>query len=797
LSVTNIPSLVIVGRDAAAAERVEDGFFPPQNPARKETGGGVDKEMKSSCRGGGNHATAVVNLGSEVAKGQGCHNWIAHSYMRTIPNAFIVNMSLSDLLMAVLNTIFNYVYMRDRNWIFGNTYCQIKNFSDIVTVATSVLNLTAMSIDRYKAIVWPLKVRTSKSVVAATILLIWIGSVIFALPALLLSKTIRVGGGKFACTIYWPDLTSELSPSYQDHIYNILILLVTYILPIMLIGVCSFHMGIVLWCRQPVGVITPQLQRAKQKKQKIVKMLVVLIVIFAVCWLPYHAYFIYSYHYPDVRKMQHIQHIYLSFYWFAMTHSMVNPIVYYLMNPTFRRYYRHILTLKFLKPDKHDAPAGLVLASAFGLQVAAQIAYGNSGVDADHTESGRQRSRSLRIRREESMGARERRGLAPSSPPRPSSSSFSKFNGSSNVPPDCNGDIQLVPKSPRDKAMSPDESPTTTSRFRFRLSLPRSSNRRNRTLGHRRRDHVASSAATTGTGAVTVSSDPDAIISSSSYAAPPPRTTKPKGFHATEFLRRIFRWTQRFRGKEVDSQHPGSHDDDDHPSSGSETGDGSIEAMRRRRRRRRRGRSQPLRLRHTGVYRSSSSPLPLKTNCQVVINGDLKRMAGAAAVGGEVSYQCTALALERHPSPSHAPLLNDQRSALLPFQPADGDSDRASSPAADKCTDDQNKHKSKSTIFQLQAPPPPPPLCKLTKTQQTQQKNDLKNTTQQKQPPPTTKSTSSCTSFTDINNGNVQVHRAAVSGSPSANINNATITGRHHGQQTSSAHNKRHLTTAV
>ena len=42
---------------------------------------------------------------------------------------------------------------------------------------------------RYKAIVWPLKVRTSKMVVTATILFIWIGSTVFALPALLFSTT--------------------------------------------------------------------------------------------------------------------------------------------------------------------------------------------------------------------------------------------------------------------------------------------------------------------------------------------------------------------------------------------------------------------------------------------------------------------------------------------------------------------------------------------------------------------------------------------------------------------------------
>jgi hypothetical protein len=35
----------------------------------------------------------------------------------------------------------------------------------------------------------------------------------------------------------------------------------------------------------------------------------------------------------------------------------------------FRRYYRHILSLGFLKRNQHDAPTGLILASALGLQV--------------------------------------------------------------------------------------------------------------------------------------------------------------------------------------------------------------------------------------------------------------------------------------------------------------------------------------------------------------------------------------------------------------------------------------------
>ena len=51
--------------------------------------------------------------------------------------------------------------------------------------------------------------------------------------------------------------------------YNVVILLATYIFPIIAIGLITIHMTIVLWWRQPFSVVTPQLERAKSKKQKV------------------------------------------------------------------------------------------------------------------------------------------------------------------------------------------------------------------------------------------------------------------------------------------------------------------------------------------------------------------------------------------------------------------------------------------------------------------------------------------------------------------------------------------------
>uniref|UniRef100_A0A1S4KIK8 G-protein coupled receptors family 1 profile domain-containing protein n=2 Tax=Ixodes scapularis TaxID=6945 RepID=A0A1S4KIK8_IXOSC len=64
----------------------------------------------------------------------------------------------------------------------------------------------------------------------------------------------------------------------------------------------------------------------------VVKMLFTVVALFTVSWLPYHIYFLYVFHHPNVVYVDYIQHVYLAMYWLAMSHAMYNPLVYYFMN---------------------------------------------------------------------------------------------------------------------------------------------------------------------------------------------------------------------------------------------------------------------------------------------------------------------------------------------------------------------------------------------------------------------------------------------------------------------------------
>lgn len=79
---------------------------------------------------------------------------------------------------------------------------------------------------------------------------------------------------------------------------------------------------------------------------QVVKMFIIVVVIFAICWLPYQGFFIFVYHHRHLAENSNIQHVYLSFYWLAMSNAMVNPIIYYWMNNRWVSYLDNILFLK-------------------------------------------------------------------------------------------------------------------------------------------------------------------------------------------------------------------------------------------------------------------------------------------------------------------------------------------------------------------------------------------------------------------------------------------------------------------
>ncbi|XP_030270259.1 substance-K receptor [Sparus aurata] len=278
--------------------------------------------------------------------------WIilAHRRMRTVTNYFIVNLAFSDVSMASFNTLFNFVYALHNDWYFGLGYCRFQNFFPITAMFSSIYSMAAIAVDRYMAIIHPLKPRLSSTSTKVVIALIWIVAICLAFPQCYYSVT-RFYYPRTVCMVDWPD---DYGGKHQLS-YQFAVILLIYLLPLLVMLVTYSLVGRTLWGGHIPGEATEHYHSQITAKRKVVKMMVVVVVTFALCWLPYHIYFILGSFNRDIYKQHYIQQVYLAIFWLAMSSTMYNPIIYCCLNQRFRAGFRHAFAwCPFIKVSEED-----------------------------------------------------------------------------------------------------------------------------------------------------------------------------------------------------------------------------------------------------------------------------------------------------------------------------------------------------------------------------------------------------------------------------------------------------------
>ncbi|KAJ8927896.1 hypothetical protein NQ314_019594 [Rhamnusium bicolor] len=108
-----------------------------------------------------------------------------HRKLRIITNYYVISLALADMLVAMFAMTFNASVQIFGKWLFGYYMCDVWNSLDVYFSTASILHLCCISVDRYYAIVKPLKytLNMTKKVVALMILNTWLSpAVISFLP---------------------------------------------------------------------------------------------------------------------------------------------------------------------------------------------------------------------------------------------------------------------------------------------------------------------------------------------------------------------------------------------------------------------------------------------------------------------------------------------------------------------------------------------------------------------------------------------------------------------------------------
>ncbi|XP_076240642.1 neuropeptide CCHamide-1 receptor-like [Calliopsis andreniformis] len=276
---------------------------------------------------------------------------LRHSNMRNIPNIYVFSLALGDLLVIVTCVPFTFtVYILD-SWPFGLVLCKVSECVKDISVGVSVFTLTALSADRFFAIVDPMrKIHTTGTgrratrftVIVAT--LIWLLAIVCAIPASFsYIRDFRVNRNvSFRACYPFPE---EFGPNYPKTIL-VCRFFIYYAIPLTIIAFFYILMARHLMnsTRNIPGEMQSQIKQVKARK-KVAKMVMAFVIVFAVCFFPQHVFMLWFYIHPTAEKdynaFWHCFRI-LSFC-LAFTNSCINPIALYCVSGTFRKYFDRYL----------------------------------------------------------------------------------------------------------------------------------------------------------------------------------------------------------------------------------------------------------------------------------------------------------------------------------------------------------------------------------------------------------------------------------------------------------------------
>ncbi|XP_055526073.1 octopamine receptor Oamb isoform X2 [Wyeomyia smithii] len=106
--------------------------------------------------------------------------------LRSVTNFFIVSLAVADLLVGLAVLPFSATWEVFKVWIFGDVWCRVWLAVDVWMCTASILNLCAISLDRYVAVTRPvtypsiMSTRRAKSLIAG----LWVLSFVICFPPL-------------------------------------------------------------------------------------------------------------------------------------------------------------------------------------------------------------------------------------------------------------------------------------------------------------------------------------------------------------------------------------------------------------------------------------------------------------------------------------------------------------------------------------------------------------------------------------------------------------------------------------
>ncbi|XP_042309802.1 lysophosphatidic acid receptor 5 [Sceloporus undulatus] len=207
--------------------------------------------------------------------------WIFLYYLKlkSVVSIYMLNLAVSDLLFTISLPFRIYFYYMGE-WPFGTILCQISGSVFQINMYGSCLFLTCINLDRFIAIVYPLRWRHLRrpKVARLVCLVVWVLILMGSVPVAGVHRTTNCTRQNTSIILCFESFSDG---RWQKGLFPLIILaeILGFLLPLTSVTYCSIRIFLKL-CQ------VDSIQNVRQ--QKTIRMLVVNLVIFIICFVPYN-----------------------------------------------------------------------------------------------------------------------------------------------------------------------------------------------------------------------------------------------------------------------------------------------------------------------------------------------------------------------------------------------------------------------------------------------------------------------------------------------------------------------------
>ncbi|XP_078357741.1 beta-2 adrenergic receptor-like [Oculina patagonica] len=244
--------------------------------------------------------------------------------IRTVTNYFVVSLACTDLCVALFSMPVWVAYLlTGPMWVLGAGLSRAWTMVDILVSTASIMNLMAISFDRVLCIKHPYRhsLWMTQKKVTFIITCVWIYSLGVAVASFLI---------------------------YPEPLFNLIAMVMCFCVPLLvIITAYSIVLKVALHQIKQINAHTPaqcpRRQRSFWKEIKAAKTLAVVVGAFVICWLPFVVInMIYSLCEPQQCPVTKPEVILVT-KWMHYGNSLLNPIIYTVMNRDFRKAFKALL----------------------------------------------------------------------------------------------------------------------------------------------------------------------------------------------------------------------------------------------------------------------------------------------------------------------------------------------------------------------------------------------------------------------------------------------------------------------